>query len=259
MTDDFPSTNFKDEDAQFILQRQYSNYREIRDSTSQIFQLVLSVASLVASIGFLQLLLSENAGVARLSVGMELANRCAPEALAYSGVSLRGLGPINYWLVGGLLILVIHLIGEMWYVNFQSRSLPALKPQSELELYVYDYADFLEQNRIHLKRAQEYLFAMKSRLYYASTLYGVSVLLLINLYYSYTLSLLVADATISVFGFGFLIYWVYQYIRIDGWEFSDWGTRGVSIPFIFLFAIVVLFLIHNMYQIFLLLDYFFIC
>lgn len=259
MTDDFPSLALQNEETRFLLERQYSRYREIRDSTNRIFQLVLSIASLVISIGFLQLLTSGNVGVARFPIRAELANRCAPDALTHSEVSLHGIGSINYWLVGGVLILVIYLIVEMGYIYSQSQSLPTLKPQNRVELHVYDYSDFLEQNRIHLEQAREYLSGMTYRLYCVGGLYGVAVFLLINLYYSYALALLVADSIILAVGLGLLVYWSYQYVRSDEWEVSDWIINPVSPPFAILFAILLLFLLQSMYKLFLLFDYFFIC
>lgn len=256
---DSPSIGLKEEDERFILQKQYSKYQEIRDKTSQIFHLVLSVVSLVASIGFIQLLFSGNVAIAGLPVDTELANRCAPEALTHSGVSLHGLGPINYWLVGGLLILTLYLIVEIWYVNSLSQSLPSLRPQSELELYVYDYQDFIEHNRIYLKHAQQYLFAVKNRLYYASTLAGVAGLILIQLYYKRPLYLLIADPIILFTGLGLLLYWVYQYFRIDESGLFRWRTHDASPMFIVLFAAVWVYILVKTRKVFLIIDYFFIC
>ena len=259
MTNDFPSADLKNEDTRFLLERQYSKYREIRESTSQIFQLVLSIASLIISIGFIQLLTTGSVGVARLPISAELANRCAPDALTHSEVSLHGIGSINYWLVGGGLILVTYLIVEMGYIYSQSQSLPTLKPQYKFELYVYNYSDFLEQNQIHLDQAREYLSAIKYRLYCIGGLYGLAVFLLVNLYYSYALGLLIADSIILVVGLGLLLYWSYQYVQSDEWVISDWGINPVSLPFAILFAILVLFLLQSMHKLLLLFDYFFIC
>ncbi|MDT3437952.1 hypothetical protein [Haloarcula sp. 1CSR25-25] len=259
MEDDSPSFGLTVEDQRFLLQRQYAKYREIRDKTSRIFQLVLSFVGLIASIGFIQILFSGNVRVAQMPVSADLANRCAPEALTHSGVTLRGLGSINYWLVGGMLILVLYLFAEMWRMYSQSQSLPTLRPQSELELYVYDYSDFLELNRTHLKDAQEYLSAIKRRLYYASTLAGMSAFLLVLLDYSRALLLLIADYAILLVGFGLLLYWGYRYSRTDDAEIFQWRTYAMSPVFILLFTLVWIFLLTKMYQIFLLLDYFFIC
>lgn len=259
MTDGFLNANLDKEDTRFILLRQYATYREIRDRTRQIFQLVLAVLSLILSLGFIQLLSSDYVEVAHLSVGAELANRCAPEALTHSDVSLRGVGPINLWVVAGFLLLAIYLIGEMWRIYSHSQSLPTLGPHNRLELYAFDYSVFIESNYIHLERAEEYLMAMKNRLYFVGSLYAVSILLLLNLYYSYALSLLIADFLILIFGLGFLIYWAYQHYTVNGTGLFRWRTHDVSPVFLFLFTAVWLFLLNKMYQIFLLVDYFFIC
>jgi hypothetical protein len=259
MKNDFPPNDYKNEPNRFLLERQYSKYRELRDSTVRIFQLVLSIASLVISIGFIQLLTSDSVGVARFPISAELANRCAPAALNHSGVSLRGIGSINCWLVGGVLILVIYLIVEMGYIYYQSQSLPTLKPKNKLEMYVYDYSDFLEQNEVYIEQAREYFSAMKYRLYCIGGLYGVSVFLLINLYYSHALVLLISDIIILAIGLGLFLNWCYLYVRSDEWEISDWATNPVSVSFTIFFAILGLFLLRSIFKIFLLIDYFLIC
>lgn len=259
MTDDFLSINLDIEDTRFILLRQYATYREIRDRTRQIFQLVLAVLSIILSLGFIQLLSSDDVVVARLSVDAELANRCAPEALTHSEVSLRGLGPINFWVVAFFLLLGVYLILEMWGIYSHSQNLPTLDPNTSIQLYAFNYSDFLESNYTHLERAEECLMAMKSRLYYVGSLYAVSLLLLVNLYYSRALPLLIVDSLILIFGLGLLIYWVYQHYKVNGTGLFRWRTHDVSPVFLFIFGAVWLFLLNKMYQIFLLVDYFFIC
>lgn len=259
MTRDPLSSNSEDEDKRFILQRQHSRYQEIRNRTSRIFQLVISVASLIVSVGFLQLLTSSKAGVASLSIGSEVANRCSPDSLTLSGVSLRGLGPINYWLVGGILLLVCYLIIEIWWVNSKSQSLPPLKPHSEVEVHIFGYSDFIDQNSTQFNQAREYLFAAKTRLHYISALYGLSVFLLINLYFSRARILLVSDILIFTIGFLLSAHWIYRYIQNDEWSHFDWGSRDLTTPFILLFLAVLSFLLLNIHNLYLLINEFLIC
>jgi len=208
-------------DQQFLILKQQSEYEAIRSRASRIAQGVVSFISLIVSLGALQFIIG-NRPIQSVVVDTpdELMNRCSPEALTFSDVTLRGFGFSNSVISLGILGLSIWLLIELWVANRRIQNLPALSPDNEVEVINNTYHEFLAYNRVRIAEANRLLDTVLYKVYYSIALAALALshYLLLRSGFIYAVTLL--TIIMMVAGILFISFWIRQY-------WSDRGSLGI--------------------------------
>jgi hypothetical protein len=249
------------DDYRFLLSKQRAEYEKIRNQSSQHIQLVLSVVSLAASFGAVQYLMSGGIDAAEWDIPFQLANRCAPEALTFSGTSLVGLGFTNSVLGFGLIFLGLWLVGEMWYLNRRLQGLPTMRPRNEVEILIRRPAEWIQSNQSQIETAHSLYRGVSRRMTYSALLGLIGGTLLIAVYQDRAILLMVGDFILLCVGVVLLSLWGREYLagKEDGVFRLRLGNWEISTGFAFLFLMLWVFTVRQCYQIYRLLDYLILC
>ena len=249
------------DDYRFLLSKQRAEYEKIRNQSSQHIQFVLSVVSLAASFGAVQYLMAGGIDAAAWDIPFHLANRCAPEALTFSGTSLIGLGFTNSVLGFGLIILGLWLVGEMWYLNRRLQRLPTLGPRNEAEILIRSPTEWVQLNQAQFGTAHSLYRGVSRRMTYSAILGLLGGTVLIAVYQDRAVLLMLADLFLLCVGAVLLSLWGREYLadKASGIFRLSLGNWELSTGFVFLFLVLWTFTIRQYYQIYQLLDYLILC
>lgn len=207
------------DDYRFLLAKQETEYERVRNRASRVIQLVLSVISLTASFGVIQYLLAGGIDTAAWQISDRLANRCSPEALTHSGVTLRGIGALNSVIGFGIIVLIIILTYEMWRANSRLQNLPSLAPTSEAQLVGSNPVEWVRSNQKRIREANRLLEVITIRLRYVILFAGTAGLLFIAVYQDRAFLLLVVDPLLLLLGAVGIFMWGKD-------QFSGEGRNG---------------------------------
>jgi hypothetical protein len=226
-----------------ILVKQQLEYQQIRDQGGSIMQFVLAVISLVVSIGFLQFLTTGGA-IQRSSIGIfdEAVNRCSPEALTHSGMSLEGVGILLSFSALGMLFLSLYLVFESWLANRVLQNLPAsLYPRHEADRWIGTYQEWVTWNQRKITESQQLLDSIQRNIRYSVGLSALSLVLTGLLYLNHPIPAFVLGVFLIVLGLGLVSKYVKQYFVRSGPEY--WGrSRKILFSFMQLSVGVTLFI-----------------
>lgn len=175
-----------------LLAKQQMEYQYVRNKASNIMGIVLAVISIVISFGFIRFLLTGGAiQRASLELSDTIANRCSPEALTHSNVSLVGLGPTISITAIGILLLSFYLVIEMWISNQLIQSFPtSLYPRHEADFWTSNYQEWIGYNDSLISECEELLVGIQRKLYYSLTLAVVGMVLIALVYFDHGISVL---------------------------------------------------------------------
>lgn len=248
-------------DIRYLLERQDRQYQRIKDSCTLKVQFVLSVVSLIASFGVIQVLVSRGIDSATWEIPFELANRCTPEAITHRGFSLVGLGWWNSVFGFVFLVLALWMVGEILYANHRVQNMGSLKPRSEADFFLGDTSNWLNENREQLDKAESLLSGVNSRLRYSAVMAFLGGYLFLNVYLDNGFAILIFDYGIVVAGAAFLIYEGWSRVRTDGGfrGLLNVDTARLSVAFLLLLSLAWVVGAYQLYRITSLLQYFFIC
>lgn len=214
----------------FLLNKQQGRYEEIKKRSEQIITRVLSVVSLIVSLGVIQYILSGGVESATLKIPDELANFCSPEGVEYGNVFVN-LGGTNFLFGSGLIVLAAYLIIGMWHTNSQLHDLRSLGPNCEPDLLIHTSSEWLEKNEAVVQKAQQLLEGIHMKLRYSVMFTSLGSILIVSVYLNWTILLILINI------FWMLLYPIVFFVRIRrhylrGNDKSIVGPAPDSLPII---------------------------
>jgi hypothetical protein len=248
-------------DRQFLILKQQSKYEAIRNRSSRIAQGTLSFISLIASLGALQFIIG-NRPIQSVIVNIpdEAVNRCSPEALTYSDVSLRGFGYSNSLIAFGVLGLSMWLLIEMWFANRRVQNLPTLSPNTEVEVIKNTYREILAHNRTRIADANRLLDTILYKVYFSFGFAALALTHYLLLKFGFVYAVTLLTLLMMVAGILFIGFCIFQYFS----DSKDLGmfrfdSHHISPVFIVLCAFIWGFALYEYSLMFRLITRFVIC
>jgi len=238
------SVSSNESNVNLLLNNQDRRYGRIRDNANRIIELVLSIISLAASIGFVQFLLSNEYGPISLNLPDNLINQYGAESLTYSGVSLNGLGTLNLYYIFGFAFLALYQVAEMWYINSKIQEMSPLQPRNEVDLYLFDASTWVENNQTVIHKSSRLLKSMYSRVYFSLMFVLMSAFLLIHIHLGNALFVFVSNVIfIPSFCLAIVYYSkkFYSNFREHGdlFQFEYHGLSSISLVLLLIITLVI--------------------
>jgi len=248
-------------DRQFLILKQQSEYEAIRNRASRIVQGVVSFISLIVSLGALQFIIGDRPiQSVVVDIPDEAVNRCSPEALTFSDVTLRGFGFSNSVIALGIFGLSIWLLIEMWAANHRIQNLPALSPDNEVEVIRNTYLEFLTYNRTRISEANRLLDTVLYKVYYSIMFAALALAhyLLLKSGFIYVVTLLTTLAMIAgIFFIGFYI--LHYRSDSDDHGIFNFERHYISPVFLVWCTLLLIFALYQYFLMFNLINRFIIC
>lgn len=244
-------------DLRLQLTKQQNEYQSIKERSSRIIQLFLSVISVVGSLSILRLI--SGGGVA-IGVSNETFNQSTPGAISGSGVRLVGFGGFSLIVAVALLLLALYLFFEIFLLNRHIQKMSVLHPKNPADLLDATHWDWILENRRQINTANQYLSRVHGKTWYAAGSVLVAFTILVIKSLSMPFLLAVVNFLFTASGAVLIGLWVYQY-HSDEHEGMDDGflelrTQNASPLFIFFFGLVEVYAIQWHWQLFKLIGYF---